>query len=681
MNTPEQEIQALKSRIALLEQRIDTLEGKHDVAYDTPAQTSTSVANSSIEVVSATPPPPPREFSQSQPASNQPPTVSQQPSDTFLERKVGKYVMGIVASVLVLLSLVGFAQYITPHLTALSKVIIMYLVSALFTTVGLMRMWKDSKYKALFTALAACGVSAVYVTSLVGHFAFSIIGTWALVAILMTWIACLIPLSRHGGKIFSIICNAGIIIASMLCTFNWSSSLVGIAVYMSCLIALYWALRTATFKGDWFLLIQLPVVCILLLLLGTIKTADSNTVAEVTSSAVVYVAFLLSQLYYKDDNKHAILLFLYAIATLTAIIFSQSILFVETPVRWNSIICFIALAALLVVLYRKHRAQSPVVFYLLFFPYAIYMSALSYNDMFSQHIGHLAPSALLFMLIGAKLKELPMRLAGVFYILLWCLFSNPTWEHVIIAITTSLLLLIHTIRHYNVVDKYSFTIILIAGVLMLSNHDMINNSMAYVLLGILGIALCTPLFRNNFATKEVENNSVLISYATTLILIFIGVMMLLWPQKDALAIAHHTFNGTEPIALGLVILTTVALSIANLKKSYTISIIEEHYASCYNGLKFSVVLFAILHSLNAVNFVVSISGLALAVLFIIVGFKFLLRGCRLYGLVVSLLCVIKLVMFDIQYESTIMRPAGLLFSGILCFGISWIYSRLERKIK
>ncbi|MCQ2527447.1 MAG: DUF2339 domain-containing protein, partial [Lachnospiraceae bacterium] len=95
----------------------------------------------------------------------------------------------------------------------------------------------------------------------------------------------------------------------------------------------------------------------------------------------------------------------------------------------------------------------------------------------------------------------------------------------------------------------------------------------------------------------------------------------------------------------------------------------------------SIVLFAILHSLHAVNFVISIAGIVLAVLFIIIGFKFLLKGCRLYGLVVSLLCVIKLAMFDIQYDSSIMRPVGLLVSGLLCFGISWIYSRLERKIK
>ena len=681
MNTPEQEIQALKSRISLLEQRVATLEGKRYVPDREPAATTHSVLDDILDAVSAPPPlsSAPRPTTAHQ-APGSPTRPAKQHSESFLERNVGKYVMGIAASVLVLLSLVGFAQFITPHLTALAKVVIMYLVSAIFAVAGLLRMWKEGKYQVLFTALAACGVSAVYVTSLLGHFVFDIISTWALVAILMAWIACLIPLSRQGGRIFAIICNAGIIIASTLCAFNWSSSLAGIAVYAPCLAALYWAVRTATFKGDWLLLVQLPVVCVALLVLGVFRD-DTITAACITSLAVVYATFLLSQLYYKDDNKHVKLLFLHGITTLAAIMLSSAIITVETSVKWNSIVCFIALASLLVVLYRKHRAQSPVLFYLLFFPFAIGMSTLSYNATFSQHIGHLAPAALLLMTIGVRFKELPMRLAAVVYVILWCIFAQPTWEQVIIVTTTSLLLLIHTIRHYHYADKYSFTTLLVAGVLVLAQHNMIDIAIAYTLLGILGILLCTPLFRNNMTTRKSETESVIISYASTFILLGVGVSMLFKPQFSALTIARHAIAGTEPVALGLVILTTTALSIANLKKSYTISIADERVTSWYNGIKLSIVLFAILHSLHAVNFVISIAGIVLAVLFIIFGFKFLLKGCRLYGLVVSLLCVIKLAMFDIQYDSTIMRPVGLLVSGLLCFGISWIYSRLERKIK
>lgn len=681
MNTPEQEIQALKSRISQLEQRVATLEGKRYDPNRAHVAATHSATDDISDAVSAPPPLP----SNTMPTHDQqvpvtPTSSAKQRNESFLERNVGKYVMGIAASVLVLLSLVGFAQFITPHLTTQAKVIIMYLVSAVFTIVGLLRMWKEGKYKALFTALAACGVSAVYVTSLVGHFVFGIIGTWALVAILMAWIACLIPLSRHGGRTFAIICNAGIIIASLLCAFNWSSSLAGIAVYVPCLVALYWALRTATFKGDWLLLVQLPVVCIAMLVLGEFRT-DTNTVACITSFTAVYAAFLLAQLYYKDDSKHMMLHFLYGIATLAAILLSTSMFTVETAVRWDNVVCFIALASLLVVLYRKHRAQAPLAFYLLFFPFAICMSTLSYHDAFSQHIGRLAPSALLLMAIGVRFKELPMRLAAAVYVILWCIFSQPTWEHVIIVTTTSLLLLIHTIRHYHYADKYSFTVLLIAGVIMLVHHNVIDIAIAYTLLGILSILLCTPLFHNNMVTHKGETESVIISYATTFILLGAGVTMLFMPHPGALTIARHTLAGTESVALGLIILTTTALSIANLKKSYTITVVEERAISWYNGIKLSIVLFAILHSLHAVNFVISIAGIVLAVLFIIIGFKFLLKGCRLYGLVVSLLCVIKLAMFDIQYDSTIMRPVGLLVSGLMCFGISWIYSRLERKIK
>ncbi|MBP5178801.1 MAG: hypothetical protein J6066_04445, partial [Lachnospiraceae bacterium] len=63
------------------------------------------------------------------------------------------------------------------------------------------------------------------------------------------------------------------------------------------------------------------------------------------------------------------------------------------------------------------------------------------------------------------------------------------------------------------------------------------------------------------------------------------------------------------------------------------------------------------------------------------GFIYKLKGLRIYGLVLSLVCVVKLVMIDISYENTIGHALSFFLSGVLCFVISAIYSYVEKKYK
>jgi uncharacterized membrane protein len=57
-----------------------------------------------------------------------------------------------------------------------------------------------------------------------------------------------------------------------------------------------------------------------------------------------------------------------------------------------------------------------------------------------------------------------------------------------------------------------------------------------------------------------------------------------------------------------------------------------------------------------------------------------IKSLRIYGLVVSMICVFKLVMVDITYENTAGHALSFFISGVLCFVISAMYNIADKKM-
>ncbi|OUM61887.1 hypothetical protein PIROE2DRAFT_62238 [Piromyces sp. E2] len=133
------------------------------------------------------------------------------------------------------------------------------------------------------------------------------------------------------------------------------------------------------------------------------------------------------------------------------------------------------------------------------------------------------------------------------------------------------------------------------------------------------------------------------------------------------------------------------LDIDMLKTIYTIIVIilafinlpvkdkgsRERYI--YTAIKFSFLIYYSLWIFKIQNYVISISMIAFAVVCIAVGFRNRLIGkeLRIYGLVMTIIFVIKLIIIDISYDSSILKAFSYLISGTLCFGISAIYNYFE----
>ncbi len=78
--------------------------------------------------------------------------------------------------------------------------------------------------------------------------------------------------------------------------------------------------------------------------------------------------------------------------------------------------------------------------------------------------------------------------------------------------------------------------------------------------------------------------------------------------------------------------------------------------------------------------VFSIVTMITALLCIIAGFIAKAKGLRIYGLIVVMICIIKLVTADISSADSLERVLAFVIGGIVCFIISGIYNRVEKKL-
>jgi uncharacterized membrane protein len=101
------------------------------------------------------------------------------------------------------------------------------------------------------------------------------------------------------------------------------------------------------------------------------------------------------------------------------------------------------------------------------------------------------------------------------------------------------------------------------------------------------------------------------------------------------------------------------------------------------GIKFTVLVLAVVNGNSDwfdKTYIFSLVCMATAFLCIIVGFNIKSKSLRLYGLILTLVCVLKLVTFDVSELNTELRVVSFIGGGIICFIISLIYNTSEKKL-
>ena len=140
---------------------------------------------------------------------------------------------------------------------------------------------------------------------------------------------------------------------------------------------------------------------------------------------------------------------------------------------------------------------------------------------------------------------------------------------------------------------------------------------------------------------------------------------------------YDMLSSDNAIAIGISLVFTVTLASINLKHHMEGKGEEKLYA----GIKYGIILITALFCYDAKGYIASVVILAYAIVCIIIGFskRFGAKELRVYGLILSMICVVKFIMIDTTYENTLGHALSFLISGILCFAISAIYNHFAKQ--
>ena len=601
------------------------------------------------------------------------------------ESWIGKILMGALASLLVFIALITFAKLLLPYLTDGIKIALMFAASIALTATGFV-LSKKKPSNTFFKALLACGSACIYLSILVTGIHFKAINSIVMYVLLAIWAIFMIFLKENKNDwLFFSIGNLGYFVSIMFTSGLKDKNLViPMLIYVIIISAVY---QIMYWKNRRQAKVQSVINIASLLLFQIIVTIIFGRCAEVyiVSALTViwafagYLFFTFADLF-KYNRNH----FYFAIVNGLAFLFSYSTLNSKLDLpEFITIGILLILAAgfeAICAFWRSNRlAQSESVINAILSGGMCFLAAtlLADNYKMAFESGFIMIGFSLIAVYGILKKDVFFKLQGWALIAL-CMFIGFTTDtgvffgFVCMVIAVASLIVEGIVLNDSALFKaLSYICLLISimrmgyllqDIMVLSGKEDMVCLGTYAVMAILNMVLTLTGF---YKTNDKNNGRELHLVLDVLNLLFILA------GAGLMGIVH----GKSMKAIYMVI--TFALACVNMPVKGNGS----RYRYLYTGIKLGVLLLYSLCTFEAPSPVVSMSMIAFAVLCIAIGFKNSLftKELRIFGLMTTLLFVVKFIVFDISFDSSLMKALSYLISGILCFGISAIYNHFEKK--
>ena len=604
------------------------------------------------------------------------------------ESVLGKKVMAVAASILIFISLILFATVIIPKLSDQAKFILMLLVSIGITVFGLAKWFKD-KESVLFLSIGACGVGAVYISIFLCNLYFKMIGDVALFALLLVWSFGVLLLSKYKKLVFMIIGSAGVTISvfvgCQVCLDNSDLDKFIILLIYSIIGVISYLLLCKKDNTIYVVNNTFAFCCISMLTVCLNKLKTYNLFIGVDSSIIISAVILsvcsIGLIIYNrliTNKTNCNWMGLFGIAINYCLIWCLKALIIESDIYHIiiiivSIIMIVAIELHIRVFLKMPKSIPDIIWIVLLYLFiTIYMLI---QNTINPGIG-IAVLSLAMYSYGFIVNDILYKTLGLiaYAFVLTQLNDKPVVlliTCIILFVFESALMLIKKDQYNNVI-KYVLYILFLTGISEFLFLMVVNNRLGIqtactvlvVVLGLLNLIAQKTYYSKNWETLEEEKYSELIHYIVNTILMLVSLFVI-------------SFNDNE-LEHWIAILIGILLFTVNSKK---LIMKNDPYVSLYVGFKSTVLFVVILVSFKATGVLLSILVFLLAIAFIILGFVLKNKGLRIYGLIVSLVCAVKLALVDITYQNTIGHAVSFFICGVLCFSISAIYSYVEKKYK
>lgn len=635
-----------------------------------------------------------------------------------MENRIGKSLMGVVASALIFISLIFFATLIYPMLNDTVKLCTMYALSAAFLMAGLLLLRRD-KHSRVYIALAGCGVGALYLSLLLTNIYFKRIGDIALYALILVWVAGVCILSRFRSKIFLAIGQSGVFVSMIfghiLCmdVQNADKYIVLTVFYIMAFSIFYISHLDRIYTGN-------RISNIFFILNAYVYSAFISTARlKRETGGALFVAALLIALFvlavlvlqichikpyrcsrqpqFADARGHVGDAWEFGICNALLLvplfILAGNTLALAGGSRSGVSVLYIVLSLCLLICveYRFRRqgigeatGKGIIIVCLLVF---LITGTLGIPDM--AEYCHLSVWVILCMALGFLLDDMLYKAAGM--LMFSWLAGSVSMDYAFnLAGGISGFILITALLHVrkgqyrSLIKCWSY---LALQVLLLKDLSLLltaaSDWRSFVILLIPALVNFAAICSKYATVPDSGERDVYLENVTGIV----NAGLMLW----SLLLMHAVSDSVCHI---LVILVSLALFMTNTGRMMHIrhgrdrENASAHMAyfgrigtDIYIGCKFTIWMIVMLKSYRVSNYIVSIMCFVLAIVSVAAGFGIKRKVFRLYGLVLSLVSVVKLVMVDIYYDNTVGRALSFFVSGLLCFVISIIYNCIDKKMK
>lgn len=570
-----------------------------------------------------------------------------------MEFKVGKTVMSILASALILGSIVLFGALVYPFLSDGMKVVIMYVVSLGLSAFG---FWgRGTKFKTFFTAMAGCGVSAFYVSGILSCFLFGAFGLGVLTVLTYAWVVVVAWISREKVPVFAYICYLGILVTTWLCVFEFYELPVSVFCYVICVTTLYLFNKTKEHKQDVFYFLQFPVVIATLMFAYTESPFTIMWMMLLTVIVYAVQRYLYSE--FSDFGKLSLIL-------TEAVLVVGYCLVNSVLSSWGFLNIEYVFLTGFVSIWSYFAFEDR---FLRMFPVCIMSLALPimcWGDFYENVLGF-APFVAVILVGGFVMKSSYMKGIACGYFIAYILnrpegMSLPVFYFILVFITLEFGILHCTQSFERHIERIMF---MICTGMVLSVLCASESSALLIICYLIAVLLSCAFNSYYFVIDDV-----------TMRLGFVWNGF--WMAYGAGVILDGDIVDGVVLAF-FFLMVLVAFMVTGRWQLEN----EHPVVGLWLCVKSTAYLWMLLSTLSSSGVVTSIGFLLLAICGIVLGAVVQRKVIRLYGLALAILSVIKCVLIDIQYSSSLYRPVGLLVAGLLCFGISWIYTVVERKLK
>lgn len=636
-------------------------------------------------------------------------TIADRMRQNSIENRLGNS-MGIIASVLIFISMVLFVTLVYSSLTDIIKVTCIFALSFAILAAGIVLMKRRTN---IFTmSVAGCGMGAIFLSLFVAHIYFGMIDRIVLYILITIWAVAVFGFFQKKSYAFRVVGQAGVTIAAVFGAYAldgtriidgaWMGQYVSVFVFFVAVSLFYLIVRPERGAAKNAPLAIMDYIGIF---------AVSAVGAEHCTQTGLYVIMAVTWMYMFG------ILFRYIWASRqgTALSDEAGIIYVGLSLSacyvtaslgdginsgMNAAAGFITFAVNVIITGTAYAAELYRTKLYNACPgnagtsdAAAGVSAKNYN------IVHIIMSVILYLMLLNKTTEFdalydmvgigiyifPM-LAAAYYCkdrtALWlayatmAVFAVSGCEYITIRIIICILgaamacaLMAYRKEMYHPLFKCALYAVIIVTIRAITDDVLIiqsiprimRNTWIYIVLAVINCAAVHLLDRSRS-----EKPALLFTGGFNALLMLQGMSYLegsysWWIKLIILVVAAGTF--------------TTGINVLYEKCG------TKTWAGIYTGLKLSVFVYAALHAYEVTGPYVSIGWLVLSIILIASGFVFRYRYLRMYGMFLTMFAIVKLLVFDISYENGIVRAGSFLVSGLLCFVISMIYNKWSRKME